>query len=175
MKDITQLSPEEKVYELGRNNFRLGMNCAECAFKACIDGGLLGDFPPEVIALASGFGGGLGGKRQLCGAVTGGAMGLGLVKGRKNPLAKENMKERVDELFEDGGVYDTFYRYADEIEKHFGALTCRELVGKWLENGEMDTRERKKFCQELVGFCAKTAYKYAAGTAVEGTTVESAD
>lgn len=154
-------APEEYVCELARDNFRLGLNCAESTFKACIDSGLFGECPAETIALASGFGGGLGGKRQLCGAVVGGALALGLVKGRKNPLAKETMEERVAELNDEGGVYDVFRGYADEIEGEFGALTCAELAKEWIEKGEMGTKERKKHCQGIVGFCAKTAYKHA--------------
>lgn len=160
MEENKKLTPEE-VNELGRGNFRLGLNCAECAFKACIDSGLLGDYPPEVIALASGFGGGLGGKRQLCGAVVGGALGLGLVKGRKDPLAKEDMAARVHELNKEGGVYEIFRNYANDIEAEYGSLTCAGLTDKWKEKGEMQSKERKKFCQGLVGFCAKTAYIHA--------------
>ena len=161
MDNIKNLSPEEYVCALAKDNFRHGLNCAESTFKACIDSGLFGECPPETVALSSGFGGGLGGKRQLCGAVTGGAMALGLVKGRKNPLAKETLEERVAELNDDGGVYDTFRAYADEIEEHFGALNCGDLVREWIEKNEMSTRERKKHCQQIIGFCAKTAYKHA--------------
>lgn len=161
MEEKKYSTPEEWTGHLGRYNFTIGLNCCESAFKACIDSGNFGECPEEMIALASGFGGGLGGKRQLCGAVIGAAMGLGLVKGRKNPLAAGSVDERIEELNCEGGIYDKFKAYADEIEEKYGALTCGELAKEWIEKDEMHSYERKKFCQGLIGFCAQTACKHA--------------
>lgn len=152
----------EEVYLKGQDCSGKGLNCAECTFKTLLESGFLGDYPPEIVSVASGFGGGLARKRELCGAVVGGALGLGLMKGRKDLLTAEKDKEtRQNELDCEGGIYDIFYAYADEIEKRYGALSCGKLIGKWLEKDEFKSPDRAKFCKELIGFCTKTAYKYA--------------
>ncbi len=160
-KNLTIEEKMEKTRHLGSYNFSIGLNCCESSFKACIDSGEFGECPDEMICLASGFGGGLGGKRQLCGAVIGAAMGLGLAKGRRNPLATEDVEERIAELNNEGGIYDKFKAYADEVEAEYGALTCGELIKYWDERDEMHCYDRKKFCQKLIGFCVKTACKHA--------------
>ena len=57
---------------------RTGWNCAQSVAAAFAD---LTDFTPEqVAAMAAGFGGGVGGSRsELCGAISGGVMVLGLL------------------------------------------------------------------------------------------------
>ncbi|MBE6008355.1 MAG: C_GCAxxG_C_C family protein [Lachnospiraceae bacterium] len=161
MEEKKESTREEEIRQLGRGNFRIGLNCCESAFKACMDSGEFGPCSDDMICMASGFGGGLGGKRQLCGAVIGAAMGLGLKKGRRDPLATEDFEERLEQLNGEGGIYDQFKAYAEEIEAEYGALTCGELIKYWDERDEMHSYDRKKFCQNLIGFCCKTAYKHA--------------
>lgn len=160
-KKITLEEKMEKTRQLGRNNFKIGLNCCESAFKACIESGEFGECSDDMICLASGFGGGLGGRRELCGAVVGAAMGLALKKGRRNPLATESIDERLEQLNGEGGIYDTFGAFADEIKEKYGALRCGDLIKEWDEKGEMHCYDRKKFCQNLIGFCVETACKHA--------------
>lgn len=72
--------------------FKQGLNCAECVFQSCLDMQNV-DFPKEVIALASGFGGGMGQTRNTCGAITGAILALSSLKGRKN-FRKRNSKRK---------------------------------------------------------------------------------
>ncbi len=67
-KQVT-LSAGERAGRL----FDGGMNCAQAVFQATT-----GRDDPEIMALAGGFGGGVGGSQCLCGAVSGGVMALGL-------------------------------------------------------------------------------------------------
>lgn len=54
-----------------------GMNCAQAVLQATT-----GSDDPALLAMAKGFGAGVGGSKCLCGAVSGGVMALGL-KGRE--------------------------------------------------------------------------------------------
>lgn len=147
----------EKAEKDAREYFRHGLNCAECALKSFWDLGFT-DFPPEIVALASGFGGGIGMTRNTCGAILGGALAIATMKGRKDPLAKETMHERIDELNnEETGVYQVFRRYIEEVEAKYGTLICRELA----QGYEWEGKPRKKNCQEMIGYCTSLAVKYA--------------
>lgn len=53
--------------------FAGGQNCAQAVFEATT-----GRNDPEILKMAEAFGGGIGGSKCLCGAVTGGVMALGL-------------------------------------------------------------------------------------------------
>lgn len=53
--------------------FAGGQNCAQAVFQATT-----GRNDPEILKMAEAFGGGIAGSKCLCGAVTGGAMALGL-------------------------------------------------------------------------------------------------
>jgi C_GCAxxG_C_C family probable redox protein len=53
--------------------FAGGQNCAQAVFQATT-----GRNDPEILQMAEAFGGGIGGSKCLCGAVTGGVMALSL-------------------------------------------------------------------------------------------------
>ncbi len=98
------------------SKFTSGYNCAQSVFYAfCEDLPLDSDI---VLKIASGFGGGMGRKGEVCGAVTGGIMALGAKHGRG-----EN---------EDSAVADATYAKTREFmgkfaEQH-GSCLCRELL-----------------------------------------------
>lgn len=146
----------QQAEEGARNYFRQGLNCAECAMKAFLDLNLT-EFPPEVVALASGFGGGIGQTRNTCGAVLGAAMAVGTLRGRKDPLAKETVAERIRELQGEDGVYQVFHRFVDEIQAKYGTIMCGEMSREY----EWEGKARKKNCQEITGYAAGLAVKYA--------------
>jgi C_GCAxxG_C_C family probable redox protein len=66
-------SPGERAGQL----YDQGMNCAQAVLQATT-----GSEDPALLAMAKGFGAGVGGSKCLCGAVAGGVMALGL-KGRE--------------------------------------------------------------------------------------------
>lgn len=60
--------------------FRDGLHCAEAVFQAVLEGAGAADVSPRV---ASAFGGGVGrSKLGMCGALSGGLMALGILRGR---------------------------------------------------------------------------------------------
>jgi len=149
-----QLSMIEKTEQAAKEYFRHGLNCAECVVQGFLDTHDTG-MPSEVLALATGFGGGVGRTQNLCGAISGAVMALGLVKGRRNPQEKETPAERIREL---GEIYPLYAEMVREIEAQYGTLICRELCAP---HGDFEGKVRRKSCQEMVGYCAALAAKYA--------------
>lgn len=146
----------EQARTLSKACFREGMNCSECVMRSFMemhDTGL----PDEAIAMASGFGGGIGQTKNICGAITGAVMALGMVKGRRDPLALPEMKDRVKELRND--VYPIFADMIHEIEAEYGTLICQEMTSGF---DDFEGRPRKKNCQQIIMYCAALAAKYAA-------------
>ena len=154
MENINELM--DKAEERARYNFRNGLNCAESVVQSMIDIGLV-TLPPEFVATASGFGGGIGHTRNMCGAISGCFMAVSSVKGRKNPFAKETMKERFDELNGENGIYSFFARIVQEVEDKYGTLICRELTKEF---ADFASKERKGNCMEITAYCSRLAVKY---------------
>lgn len=152
MDDKTKIAMQE-AEEIARGYFKEGLNCSECVFRTFLDTHETG-LPDEVIGLSSGFGGGIGRTRNTCGAITGAILSVGAAKGRKNPMAKETLAERASELKE---VYSPFTDLIREIESEYGTISCKELSAP---HGEFDGKERKKNCQQIIGYCAALAAKY---------------
>jgi len=104
--------------------------------------------------LATGFGGGIGRKGSLCGALTGSVMVIGMKGGRVNPNDQDS-KERV---------YKATYQFWDWFEKKFGNSQCHLLIGCHLDN----EKERKKWlaaggmkrCAEIVETTAQLLFDF---------------
>ena len=147
---------KDKVAALAKENFKSGLNCAEAVVKAFLDAGLAPDFPPEVVALSSGFGGGIGMTKHTCGAVSGAVMAVGAWKGRSNPLAKETLPERVQEIQQE--VYPVFRSMIEEFIQQYGSVTCSELTSS---HGDFEGKERKRNCMQMITYAASLATQYA--------------
>jgi len=95
------------------------------------DVGIHSDCIPQI---ASGFGGGIGKQGQVCGAVSGGVMAIGLVHGRKTA--------------DDVGAKELTYKKTGEFIQAFREinqqLNCRDLLGidVWHEEGMNAYRAR---------------------------------
>lgn len=139
--------------EKARNYFKQGLNCTECLLQTIMD---LNDvnLPQEVICLATGFGGGIGETKNTCGAITGAVLALSAVKGRRNPFAKETLRERVVEI---KSHYDPFADMINEIDDIYGTLICKELTAPL---GDYEGKARKKNCMQIIGHCAGITQKY---------------
>lgn len=74
-----------EVVEAAHGIISGGLNCAESVLRtACLHCGVKGD--ASAIRIATGFGGGVGaGFCELCGALAGGVMAIGLLAGRVDP------------------------------------------------------------------------------------------
>ncbi len=106
--------------------------------------------------IATGLGGGVARHGEVCGALIGAALALGLKYGRESgedSAAKKDMYSRVDRLIR-------------RFEEEFGSIRCRELTGCDLLTPEGARRfnEQKlhsKFCTGLVAFAAREAFDLA--------------
>ena len=97
--------------------FLEGYNCSQAVFLACTDD--LGLSREVRARLASSFGGGMGGMRQVCGAISGMMMALGLRYGYSDPADKAAKASQ----------YETIRALADEFQTEKGSIICRELLG----------------------------------------------
>lgn len=143
----------EEFEEKARGYFREGLNCSECVMQTFLDLGET-NLPQEVIALATGFGGGIGHTRNICGAISGAVMALSATKGRKNVWEKETPKERALQLPE---IYAPFAEMIGEVKERYGTIICSELSAPM---GAFEGKARKKNCQEIIGYAASLVAKY---------------
>ena len=131
--------------------FYEGYNCAQAVLLAFED--VTGLDKKTAAMLASSFGGGLGRMREVCGAVSGAAMVLGLVKGYSDPTDREAKKAH----------YRLIQEFCARFKEKNGSIVCRELLSgvKTNENGipEKRTEEyyQKRPCPELVRQAAEIA------------------
>jgi C_GCAxxG_C_C family probable redox protein len=88
----------------------------------------------QAIKMATPFGGGVARWGTICGAVVGGAMGLGFCYGSTKGEEKENREK----------TYAKVQQMIREFEKDFGTIQCRDLIHLNL----LDPADRKKF-QEM--------------------------
>lgn len=123
--------------------FREGYNCAQavlCAFEDVT--GLNRD---TAAALSSSFGGGLGRMREVCGAVSGGAMVLGMVKGYTDPQDAQAKRSH----------YQLVQEFARRFKEENGSIICRELLNGVGASAGGEPEERtpryyqKRPCPEL--------------------------
>jgi len=99
--------------------------------------------------MASGFGGGVGHKGSLCGALTGAVMAIGMRMGRTDPKDRGTLQK----------VYSKCQYIWDRFEREFGNVNCYNIIEAHLDNEE----ERQKWlaaggrekCADLV---EKTAH-----------------
>ena len=163
MSEKKKYTPEEiealaeQAAKNATEHFKHGINCGECVFMGFLELGLT-DYPPEVVALASGFGGGMGKTYHTCGAVNGGMLAIGTMKGRKNPYALPSYEERVDELNHEGsGVYSRHGAFVKDVFKEWGTIDCRDLC----INYDFHSKDRARNCKQIIAYCAREATKHA--------------
>ena len=121
-------------------------NCAESLLLAAAEH--LRKCTPSIPCIATPFGGGMGRKGSVCGALTGALMALGLVYGRSKPAED---KERIYGLTRE--LYDGF-------TKKFESPFCSELIDCDLGTTEgrdkyhkLNVRDLK--CKNYVSFCGE--------------------
>ncbi len=155
----------EQAKEQAKENYRNGINCAESVLKGIIDTGIT-KFSSEIVALATGFGGGMGLAGNNCGALIGGIMAIGAVHGRFNPIKKE-FKERIDQLYGNPGLYRFFNSFPHQFKEKFGSLNCKEITKEF---NEWNDKERQKKCMKITFETAGLAMEYILKGKEEGYT-----
>ena len=137
-------SYEEKAVSL----FKQGYNCAQAVAGAFAPD--MGMSEKDAVKMASAFGGGMGRMREVCGAVSGMFMVLGVLRGYDDPRdngAKKVLYSRVQEL-------------AARFREDNNSIICRELLGIRPENSPVPTPRTEQFytkrpCTALVADAAR--------------------
>jgi len=97
--------------------FEQGYNCAQAVAVAFCD--LTGQTPEQAAQMASCFGGGMGRMREVCGAVSGMLLVLGLLEGYHAP--EDNAGKKA--------LYEKVQQLAAGFRTQNGSIVCRELLG----------------------------------------------
>lgn len=141
---MTVQEREQKAGEL----FKAGYNCCQAVAMTFAD--VLGLSEDEVARLASGFGGGMGRMREVCGTVS----AMTMVAGAMIPATDVNDKEAKT------ANYALVQEMADEFKKLNGSIICRELLGLSKPEGTPVPSDRtaeyykKRPCGELCSIAA---------------------
>lgn len=114
--------------------FLEGYNCAQSVLCAFED--VTGIERETAAKLASSFGGGLGRMREVCGAVSGASMVLGLIKGYSDPKNFEAKKAH----------YARVREFAKRFKEQNGSIICRELLsGVDTEKGGVPEKRTEQY------------------------------
>ncbi len=135
----SQLGPADNVRRAGEI-YMQHFNCAQSVL--CAFGDRTGLNNEAALRLAASFGGGMGSLKEVCGALTGAFMVLGLVKGFTDPTRENKARhgERIDRL-------------ADAFRGRFGAISCRSLLLRNAADGS--DRTEAKPCLKFVTAAAE--------------------
>ena len=102
----------EKAFDL----FKSGCNCAQAVAVAFCD--RTGLTEKQAARMASSFGGGIGRMREVCGAVSGMFMVLGLLYGYDDPKDDATKK----------WLYTQVQALAEDFKKDAGSIICRDIL-----------------------------------------------
>ena len=134
--------------EQAKQLFMQGYNCSQAVLGAYAQE--FGMDEKTVMALASGFGGGIGRTRSVCGACIGMCMAAGLAKGYTDSDARE----------EKTNTYAMIQELLKQFEQENGSTICKELLGLAKPEGSCQADERtkeyykKRPCPEIVACAA---------------------
>ena len=139
----------DKAYEA----FFKGYNCSQCVVLAFAD--MIGLTEEQALKMASGFGGGFGRMREVCGAFSGLTIVLGALYGNTDPAQKTQTYTEVQAL-------------AEQYKQRNGgdSIVCRELLGLAKAEGTPVASPRtaeyykKRPCPELVRLVADLMAEY---------------
>ena len=124
------MSKAEKAAE----KFKNGMNCSQAVLSAY--GPALGLDEKTCIRIASPFGGGIGHVQEVCGAVSGAVMAIGLKHGEGRE--QRDKRDRIIELTQE---------FIKEFKKQKKSILCRDLLGCDISTGDglIKAREQNAF------------------------------
>jgi C_GCAxxG_C_C family probable redox protein len=132
------------------DRFAQGFNCAQAIFAAF--SAKLGVSSELALRVAAPFGAGMGRAGEVCGALTGALMVLGLEYARVRPEYKDE-------------IYAITREFLGQFRQRHGATLCRELVGYDISTPEglQAARENKAFakvCPLIVEETAQALSRY---------------
>jgi len=152
------LSPTSRQ-QSATDNFHQGYNCCQAVLLAFSD--ILNTDQETLKTIASGFGGGMGRLREVCGAFSGMVMMAGFISPAADPSIKEDRTKN----------YALVQQFAEKFkELNGGSIVCRELLGL-AKNAAKESpvpSERtadyykKRPCPIIIGNAAKIIAEYLA-------------
>ena len=132
---------------LARKLFFEGYNCSQAVFCAFCD--VTGLDIDTAARMSSSFGAGLGRLREVCGAVSGVALVLGIVRGYSDPADYEAKKTH----------YALIQEFARRFAEANGSIVCHALLGGVAAGGAPEVRTeafyQKRPCPNLVASAAE--------------------
>ena len=153
---IEEFDLEERVAKAGRLFKEGGYNCCQAVVLAYCD--LFGMDEKTAASLSSGFGGGMGRMREVCGSVSGMVILSGMLSPADNPSDKAGRTAN----------YALVQEVAGEFRNINGSIICRELLGldKKPAEGQATSESpvpsdrtaeyyKKRPCEELVKISAR--------------------
>ena len=150
------LSPTSRQ-QLATEYFHQGFNCCQSVLLAFSD--ILNVDPETLKTIASGFGGGMGRLREVCGAFSGMVMMAGFISPAADPSVKEDRTKN----------YALVQQFAEKFkELNGGSIVCRELLGL-AKNAAQElpvpsdrTADyyKKRPCPVIIGNAAKIIAEY---------------
>lgn len=129
------------------NFFEQGYNCSQAVFMAYAD---LYDIEQETAAkIATSFGGGMGRMREVCGAVS----GMFLVLGLHYPFTDTNDKTAKN------ANYQAVQRLANQFKAEMGSYICADLLQKKREpeSSISENRTDKYYAERPCSKCVRIA------------------
>ena len=112
------------------------------------------------LKLSSSLGGGMGGLREVCGAVSGMFMAAGMLYGYSDPEDKTAKEQH----------YELLQALAAKFREENGSIICRELLG--LQCGaDSPTPKDRRLCSEFVEHAAEILDEYIRNNPPKGGTV----
>ncbi len=135
--------------DLARSLFLQGYNCAQSVFAAFAEE--MGLEQKQALRLASALGGGMGGMRGICGAVSGMLLVLGTLEGYDQPGNHEDKKR----------LYARAREMAETFREEFGSMNCGELLTEAGIRPKAEPSDRtaayyrERPCARYVAACAR--------------------
>ena len=135
--------------------FLSGCNCSQAVVVAFCD--LTGLDETTAKKLSSSFGGGIGRLREVCGAVSGMMMVLGLLYGYADPGEKDAAKKEH---------YKLVQQFAAEFSAKNGSIVCRDILKNPPSDPNPSPRTEEYYkhrpCSSMVVFAARLLDNYIA-------------
>ncbi|MCR5207658.1 MAG: C-GCAxxG-C-C family protein [Eubacterium sp.] len=132
-----------------------GYNCSQAVAVAFSD--LIGLDEKTAARLVSGFGGGMGRLREVCGSFSGVVFVLSILYGYDEKRDNEGKKE----------LYKIIQELSAEFERANGSIVCRELLGLDIKGADSPVPEertleyyKKRPCPDIIYSAAKILEDY---------------
>jgi C_GCAxxG_C_C family probable redox protein len=134
--------------QIAASCFEEGFSCSQAVLSAFSD---LFDLELDLaLKISQPFGGGIAHRGDICGAVSGAFMAIGLKHGRP----------QADDIPARERTYEAVINFIQRFEDAFGSIICKELLGHDLstENGQKKAEEEGLFetrCPKFVQYAAE--------------------